>query len=108
MSVEATVAALADPTRFGVVGLLRAGPQRPADLAGALGVTAPALSRHLRVLREAGLIDEQTPAEDRRVRMIHLRPAPFDELSGWAAELTAFWSGQLDAFAAHLARRGEA
>jgi len=62
------------------------------------------MSRHLRVLRECGLVVEERPDEDARVRLIHLRPEPFDELRRWVDEVEQFWSGQLAAFKAHAER----
>jgi DNA-binding transcriptional ArsR family regulator len=105
MSVQTTLTALADPTRLGVVTALRAGPQRAGELAAVVGTSAPALTRHLRALREAELVEERPLPEDGRVRVYHLRPEPFAALSDWATELTAFWTDQLDGFAAHIAAR---
>ncbi|RIL05595.1 MAG: transcriptional regulator [Proteobacteria bacterium] len=104
MSLDATFAALSDPTRRAVVDLLRRAPRRAGELSEATGTSAPAMSRHLRVLRECGLVEEERPQEDARVRMLRLRAEPFDELRRWIAEVEQFWSGQLASFAAHAER----
>jgi DNA-binding transcriptional ArsR family regulator len=60
-SLDATLAALADPHRRATVDLLRQGPRRAGELAQAAGLSAPAMSRHLRALRQAGLVDQVHP-----------------------------------------------
>jgi len=100
-ALEAAFTALADPTRRAVVQLLRAGPCRAGELAAALELTPPGLSRHLRVLRRAGLIDDDEPQDDARVRLYRLEPAGFAPLREWIDELEAFWGDQLAAFKAH-------
>lgn len=100
-ALNAALAALADPTRRAVVELLRAGPQRAGELAAALAMTPPNLSRHLRVLRHSGLIADDEPKDDARVRLYRLEPAGFAPLRGWLHELEAFWDDQLLAFKAH-------
>jgi DNA-binding transcriptional ArsR family regulator len=102
--IDDTLAALADPTRRGVVDLLRAEPRRAGDIARALGATAPAISRHLRILRRAGLVAPDTVEADARLRVYHLRPEPFAELRGWIEEVEAFWGAELAAFKAHVER----
>ncbi len=102
--LDATLWALADPTRRGIVELLRSGPQRPSAVAEALGASRPALSRHLRVLREAGLVEESPAPEDARARMLSLRREPFDALREWVIEVEEFWGDQLAAFKAHAER----
>jgi DNA-binding transcriptional ArsR family regulator len=96
-----TFAALAEPTRMAVVGLLRSRPLRSGDIAAALSVSRPAMSRHLRVLRRAGLVAEETLEEDSRSRVYRLRPEAFSELRGWLDEVEAFWGDQLRAFKQH-------
>lgn len=108
-SVDATLAALADPTRRRVVDLLRQRPRRAGELAAHFDVSAPAMSRHLRVLRTRGLVEEERVADDARVRVYRLRPAPFRDLQAWLSEVEAFWGDQLDAFKARAesGRRGK-
>jgi DNA-binding transcriptional ArsR family regulator len=105
--LDATLAALADPTRRGVVELLRKQPRRASDLADALDASRPAMSRHLRVLRASGLVettDDSTDEADARERIYKLRKAPFDQLRDWLEQTERFWSVQLDSFKAHVER----
>lgn len=99
--LDSTLNALADPARRKVVHLLREGPRRSSELASALKTTRPSMSRHLRVLRGAGLIAQETPKSDARVRMVRLERAPLDQLRRWIDEVEAFWSDQLEGFRAH-------
>jgi DNA-binding transcriptional ArsR family regulator len=102
--LDATLAALADPTRRGVIDLLRRKPRRAGELADALSMSAPAMSRHLRVLRKAGLVDERELDDDARVRVYRLRPERFGALRTWLDQVEAFWGDQLGAFKAHAER----
>jgi DNA-binding transcriptional ArsR family regulator len=104
-ALDSAMSALADPTRRAVVQLLRGGPRRAGELAAALDLTPPGLSRHLRVLRRAGLIDDDEPEEDARVRLYRLEPAGFAPLRDWIDELEAFWGDQLAAFKAHAEKQ---
>ena len=83
LDVDGILTALADPTRRGVVDLLRVRPRRAGELATAFDMTPPAMSRHLRVLRTAGLVDEERGADDARVRIFRLRREPFEALHDW-------------------------
>jgi len=100
--LDRTLLALADPTRRGVVELLRQQPRRAGELADALAVTPPALSRHLRLLRKTGLVAESELEHDARVRVYRLEAAPFVELRSWLEQVEAAWSDQLGAFKAHV------
>jgi DNA-binding transcriptional ArsR family regulator len=102
--VDRTLAALAEPTRRGVIEFLRRKPQRASDIAKALRMSRPAMSRHLRVLRKAGLVREEGIEEDARARIYRLEHAPFEQLRDWLEEVEAFWGDQLDAFRAHAER----
>ena len=104
-SVDQTLLALADPTRRGVIDLLRRQPQRASELAEQLGMTRPAMSRHLKLLRKTGLVTENELEDDARVRMYQLQREPFAELSEWLTEVEAFWGEQLQAFKAHAEGR---
>lgn len=97
-------AALADPVRLEVVRVLAAGPRRSSELADALATPRPAMSRHLRVLAEAGLVDERPVPGDHRGRSYALRAEGFAGARGFLAELEGFWSDQLAAFKAHAER----
>lgn len=103
--IDATLQALSDPTRRQVVELLGRRPHRAGDLAEAVSMSRPAMTRHLRVLRESGLARESVDPDDGRARLYTLDPAPIVELRDWLGEVSAFWTGQLDAFAEHLATR---
>jgi DNA-binding transcriptional ArsR family regulator len=100
-TLNAALSALADPTRRAVVDLLRSGPRRAGELAEALAMSPPGLSRHLRVLRRSGLIDDDEPDHDARVRLYKLKPAGFTPLRDWVDELASYWADQLQAFKAH-------
>lgn len=102
VSLDRTLTALSDPTRRHVVELLRERPRAAGDLAREAGVAPSALSRHLRTLKESGLVDEQHPAFDARVRIYSLRAEPMVELLRWLEETERMWSEQLLAFKAHL------
>lgn len=105
--LDETLSALADPTRRGAVDLLRVRPRRAGELAAALGLSAPAMSRHLRVLRTTGLVEEAragADVADARVRVYRLRPEPFDALRGWVAGVESYWSLELAAFKKHAER----
>jgi len=102
--VDGTLAALADPARRGVVELLTKGPRRAGELSASLQLAPPAMSRHLKVLRAAGLVTEQHPDEDARVRLYSLHPEPFEELRVWIQDVERFWTLQLDAFKKHAER----
>ncbi len=104
--LDRTLTALADPTRRGVVELLRKRPRRAGELAASLGLSPPAMSRHLRVLRTTGLVGETSLGDDARVRMYRLRPAPFNALRHWLDEVESFWSLELDAFGKHAEHPG--
>lgn len=106
-ALDQTLAALADPNRRRAVDLLKQGPMRAGELAQALSLSPPALSRHLRTLRQAGLVEEQHPEFDARVRIYALRPDALDELRGWLQDSEAMWSRGLLAFKAHVERERE-
>jgi DNA-binding transcriptional ArsR family regulator len=103
-ALDRTLAALADPHRRRVIELLRERPRRAGELADAVGLNPPALSRHLRTLKASGLIDEEHPAFDARVRIYSLRPKPMANLKAWLEQTEQLWQLQLAAFKAHLER----
>jgi DNA-binding transcriptional ArsR family regulator len=102
LDLDRTLAALADPYRRRTIELLRDGPRRAGDLAEALAVTPPVMSRHLRVLRQSGLVQETHPEFDARVRIYSLRPGATQALRNWLDEVEAMWTQQLAAFKDHL------
>jgi DNA-binding transcriptional ArsR family regulator len=103
--IDRTLAGLAEPTRRRVVDHLRRGPQRAGDLASVCGTSMPAMSRHLRVLRNCGLVEGVGLKDDARVRVYRLCPEPFGDLRTWLDEVEAFWGGQLAAFKVHVERK---
>lgn len=103
-NLDETLLALADPTRRRVVDLLRRKPQRAGDLAAALEVSPPRLSRHLRILRKSGLIEDSGVDHDARVSLYRLKPEPFETLKDWLQEVESFWTMELAAFKAHAER----
>jgi DNA-binding transcriptional ArsR family regulator len=102
--LDRTLAALADPTRRAIVERLRKRPLRPSEVAEALSMSRPAMSRHLRVLRRAGLIAQEIVEEDARARLIQLRTEPLARLRAWVEDVEAMWGDQLQAFKAHAER----
>ena len=103
-TLDETLLALADPTRRRVLDLLRKKPQRAGDLAAALSMSPPRLSRHLRVLRRSGLIEDSGVEHDARVSLYRLKPERFGALRDWLAEVEAFWTWELSAFKTHAER----
>ena len=102
--LDRTLLALADPTRRRVVELLRDEPRRAGELAAAVRMTPPAMSRHLKVLRKSGVVEEEGAEHDARVRVYRLRRPALAELGGWIQEIEAFWTDQLGAFKAYAER----
>jgi DNA-binding transcriptional ArsR family regulator len=101
-NLDRTLAALADPSRRRVVDLLRERPHRAGELAQAMRLSFPAMSRHLRTLRRSGLVEEDRDEFDSRVRIYRLRPEAIATLRIWLAETDALWARQLIALKAHL------
>jgi DNA-binding transcriptional ArsR family regulator len=105
--LDDTLAALADPNRRRAVELLRERSRPAGELAKAIGLTPPAMSRHLKTLRQAGVVEETSPEFDARVRVYALRPEPMVHLMRWLEETDRMWSEQLAAFKAHVERGGK-
>jgi DNA-binding transcriptional ArsR family regulator len=103
--LDALLAALADPTRRRIVELLAESPRTAGEIHRAFPIANPAVSRHLRVLREAGLIAERPVPEDKRVRLYALEPGPVERLTAWTAGLGGVWQTQLDSFKDYVAVR---
>ena len=90
---------LAEPRRRQILDLLRTDERAVSELVEALGLTQPAVSKHLRTLREAGLVAVRSDAQRRLYR---LRPEPLRELDGWLAPYRQIWERRLDALEQHL------
>jgi DNA-binding transcriptional ArsR family regulator len=82
-----------------------AAPRTAGEIHRAFPIADPAVSRHLRVLREAGVIVEERPAEDRRVRVYKLQPRSLEPPSAWLAQVSHSWQGQLESFKRHAESR---
>jgi DNA-binding transcriptional ArsR family regulator len=85
-----TLRALAEPNRFQIVELLRKGPRPVGDLVNRLGLRQPQVSKHLRVLSDAGLVEVRVDAQR---RIYTLRPAPLQELEEWVERYRQLWEG---------------
>jgi DNA-binding transcriptional ArsR family regulator len=92
-------AALADPHRRTVLELVRERPRAVGELVEHLGISQPATSKHLRVLREAGLVTSRAEAQR---RVYQLSSAPLAELDAWLAPYRRYWDARLDALERHL------
>jgi DNA-binding transcriptional ArsR family regulator len=91
--------ALAEPTRRRIADALRVRERSVSDLVASLRMSQPAISKHLRVLREAGVVSVRTQAQQRIYR---LEPGPFRELDAWLAPYRRMWTTHLDALQRHL------
>jgi DNA-binding transcriptional ArsR family regulator len=92
-SAEATFSALADPTRRAVLDLLRKGRQPAGQIARAFPVSRPAISKHLRLLRRAHLVNEH---REGRHRFYHLNPEPLRAVDSWLEQYRTFWAASLN------------
>lgn len=99
--------ALVDPTRREVVEILGTGPCRAGELAERVGTSPSTMSRHLRVLLEAGLIDDQRRSDDARVRVFRFLPEAVNPLREWLDRLQKQWQQNLESFKAHVEANGE-
>jgi len=98
----AALEALAEPRRQQILDLLRDGERPVGDLVDRLGISQPAVSKHLRVLKDAGLVEARADAQRRLYR---IRPEPLAELDDWLATYRALWTTHLDRLEEHLDRR---
>src|SRR5262245_6142045 len=98
----ATIQTLADPSRFQIVEALLDGEQAVNDLVARMEIHQSGVSRHLRILEEAGFVRVRP---DGPRRLCSLRPEPFRELNAWVSQYRALWEGRLEAFAVALERR---
>jgi DNA-binding transcriptional ArsR family regulator len=91
--------ALADPTRRRILAELRRAPRSVNELVDALAATQPTVSKHLRVLREAGFVSRRGEAQQ---RIYQLEPKPFGAMDAWLAPYRRLWNRRLDALERHL------
>jgi DNA-binding transcriptional ArsR family regulator len=108
VDLDAAFAALADSTRRGVIRELLREPLRAGELAARVDMSPPALSRHLRVLREAGLIVEDGVEHDARVSVYKVDLEAFTPVRHWLDEVEAHWHEQLASFKAYAESRAGA
>jgi DNA-binding transcriptional ArsR family regulator len=99
--VEAALNALADESRRTMLETLAEGPATAGELAALLPIARPGVSRHLRVLREAGLVEVR---QDAQRRIYTLRPEPLAEIDDWLGRRLALWGQRLDALHTEIAR----
>ncbi len=99
--MDTTFAALAEPHRRAILGLLLRSERSVGEIEQALRLPQPSVSKHLRVLRAGGFVESRTEAQRRVYR---LRPDPLRELDAWLGPFRRFWSKHLDALERHLDR----
>jgi len=98
-------AALSDPTRFAIVErLLQSGPQSAGDLGGVADISAPAISRHLKTLRDAGVISQEVRGTQRIYRA---EPEALRAIAAWTIDHRAFWEASLDRLARAFGQMGK-
>ncbi len=99
--VESVFEIIAEPNRRAILSLLVSSQQSVGQIERQLRMAQPTVSKHLRVLREAGFVESMVDAQRRLYR---LKPKPFQELDAWLAQFRRFWSAHLDALERHLER----
>ncbi len=99
--VESVFEIIAEPNRRAILGLLVASQQSVGEIERRLGMPQPAVSKHLRVLRDAGFVESTVDAQRRLYR---LKPEPFQEVDAWLAQFRRFWSAHVDALERYLDR----
>lgn len=97
--MESTFTVVAEPNRRAILGLLLSSDRTVGEIEHELRLPQPSVSKHLKVLREAGFVESRIDAQWRRYR---LRPEPLRELDAWIAPFRRFWSKHLDALERHL------
>jgi DNA-binding transcriptional ArsR family regulator len=102
MSATSTLQALAEPQRVAILELLRDGERPVGELVAHLRLSQPAVSKHLRILRDAGLVESRPDAQRRLYR---IRPEPLADLDAWLASYRKLWTAHLDRLEDHLDRR---
>jgi DNA-binding transcriptional ArsR family regulator len=99
--VESVFEIIAEPNRRAILSLLVSSQQSVGEIERQLRMPQPTVSKHLRVLREAGFVESTVDAQRRLYR---LKPEPFEELEAWLARFRRFWSAHVDALERHLDR----
>jgi DNA-binding transcriptional ArsR family regulator len=99
--VESVFEIIAEPNRRAILSLLVSSEQSVGEIERQLRMPQPTVSKHLRVLREAGFVESTVDAQRRLYR---LKPEPFREVDDWLAQFRRFWSGYVDALERHLDR----
>jgi DNA-binding transcriptional ArsR family regulator len=99
--VESVFEIIAEPNRRAILSLLVSSQQSVGEIERQLRMSQPAVSKHLRVLREAGFVESTVDAQRRLYR---LRPEPLQEMDAWLAQFRRFWSAHVDALERHLDR----
>jgi DNA-binding transcriptional ArsR family regulator len=99
--VESAFDIIAEPNRRAILSLLLSSQQSVGEIERRLRMSQPAVSKHLRVLRDAGFVESTVDAQRRLYR---LKPEPFQEVDAWLAQFRRFWSAHLDALERHLDR----
>jgi DNA-binding transcriptional ArsR family regulator len=99
--MDTAFAVIAEPRRRAILGLLASSEQSVGDIEEALRLPQPSVSKHLRVLREAGLVESRVDAQRRLYR---IRPEPLMEIDAWLDPFRRFWSTHVDALERHLDR----
>jgi DNA-binding transcriptional ArsR family regulator len=99
--VESVFEVIAEPNRRAILSLLLSSEQSVGEIERQLHMPQPAISKHLRVLREAGFVESTVDAQRRLYR---LRPEPLQEVDAWLTPFRRFWSAQVDALERHLDR----
>ena len=97
--MESTFAIIAEPSRRAILSLLASSERSVGDIEERLRLPQPSISKHLRVLREAGFVESRVDAQRRVYR---LKPEPFMEIDAWLAPFRRFWSAHIDALERHL------
>ncbi len=100
-SMESVFEIIAEPNRRAILSLLISSQQSVGEIERQLHLPQPAVSKHLRVLRDAGFVEATVDAQRRLYR---LKPEPFQEMDEWLAPFRKFWSAHLDALERHLDR----
>ena len=99
--VESVFEIIAEPNRRAILSLLVSSEKSVGEIERHLGMTQPTVSKHLRVLRDAGFVESTVDAQRRLYR---LKPEPLQEVDAWLAQFRQFWSAHLDALERHLDR----